>query len=228
MIDLIRKILKVFANNNLFEEGVELIGSWCFQLYKEHLGAKEFPLRTQDIDFLIPNPFRGNEHREFIEQIEALGFRCNFNKDGSVYFWNSEIKIEFISPEKGRGSDAAILVKKLGIKAIPLRFVNLLLENPITIVDNGLKIKVPNPVNFCLQKLIISTRRRKPEKIAKDIQQAICTSTIIDMKKLYTEYITLPVKWRKAIIKSLNGAKDTMPLYIKDIEKLFFTLQKTK
>ena len=57
MIKTIADILKAFANNNLFEEGVELIGSWCFQLYQRHLGAKSFPLRTQDIDFLIPNPF---------------------------------------------------------------------------------------------------------------------------------------------------------------------------
>lgn len=49
MITAIERILKVFADNNLFNEGVELIGSWCFQLYQRHLGAKSFPLRTQDI-----------------------------------------------------------------------------------------------------------------------------------------------------------------------------------
>lgn len=42
MIKVIADILKVFADNNLFEEGVELIGSWCFQLYQKHLGAKVF------------------------------------------------------------------------------------------------------------------------------------------------------------------------------------------
>ena len=50
MIKPVKRILKVFADNNLFNEGVELIGSWCFQLYQRHLGAKSFPLRTQDID----------------------------------------------------------------------------------------------------------------------------------------------------------------------------------
>jgi hypothetical protein len=52
----IQKILKVFAEHGLFDEGVELIGSWCFKLYEKHLGAKSFPLLTQDIDFLIPTP----------------------------------------------------------------------------------------------------------------------------------------------------------------------------
>ncbi len=74
MVDLIRRVLRVFADNHLFDEGVELIGSWCFQLYQKHLGAKEFPFRTQDIDFLIPNPFRGKEHAGFIRQLEGLGF----------------------------------------------------------------------------------------------------------------------------------------------------------
>ncbi|MBU4304379.1 MAG: nucleotidyltransferase domain-containing protein [Candidatus Omnitrophica bacterium] len=57
MVKLIESILKVFADNHLFDEGVELIGSWCFQLYQKHLDAKNFPLRTLDIDFLVPNPF---------------------------------------------------------------------------------------------------------------------------------------------------------------------------
>ena len=57
MIESVRKILKIFYENNLFEEGVELIGSWCFQLYVKHLGAEPFPLRTQDIDFFNPLSF---------------------------------------------------------------------------------------------------------------------------------------------------------------------------
>lgn len=78
MVERIERILKVFADNHLFDEGVELIGSWCFQLYQKHLGAKSFPLRTQDIDFLIPNPFYGREHTDFIQQLEDLGFNIDF------------------------------------------------------------------------------------------------------------------------------------------------------
>jgi hypothetical protein len=39
-------ILRVFHKHNLFQEGVELIGSWCFKFYQEYLGVKEYPLRT--------------------------------------------------------------------------------------------------------------------------------------------------------------------------------------
>ena len=126
MDKIILKILKVFADNNLFNEGIELIGSWSFQLYQKHLGAKSFPLRTQDIDFLIPNPYKGKEHANFIKQLEELGFKRDFSSNGSLYLWNAELKIEFITPQKGRGLDDSIRVRKLGFNAIPLRFVDLL------------------------------------------------------------------------------------------------------
>ena len=226
MVKLIECILKVFADNHLFNEGVELIGSWCFQLYQKHLGAKNFPLRTQDIDFLVPNPFHGKEHADFIQQLENLGFNRDFNRDGSLYLWNAELKIEFITPEKGAGVDGSIKIRKLGINAIPLRFVSLLLDNPITVVENGVKILLPNPVNFCLHKLIISSRRRKIDKSIKDLQQAICTSVIVNKQELLELFNSLSKKWKAAIIRMIEKSKDELPLLIAEIEKLEFTLQK--
>ena len=52
MINLVKNILSVFAKHGLFDEGVTLIGSWCFQLYQKHFYVAKFPLQTQDIDFL--------------------------------------------------------------------------------------------------------------------------------------------------------------------------------
>ena len=228
MIDLIFKILKVFYDNGLFHEGVELIGSWCFQLYVKHLGAKSFPLRTQDIDFLVPNPFKGKEHLDLIKQLEEIGFRTDFNSDGSLYLWNEELKIEFITPEIGRGVDKAIKINKLGLNAIPLRFVGFLLDKPISVVEGQLEIRLPNPANFCLHKLIIASCRRKIAKSLKDIQQAICVSTIVNFDELKSLYVTLPRKWRQAIIKILEKSHEEFPLLKSEIDKLIFTLQETK
>lgn len=222
---MIDKVLKVFADNKLFNEGIELIGSWCFQMYRKHLGAKSFPLRTQDIDFLIPNPFYGKEHHDFIKQLEELGFKHDFNSDGSLYLWSADLKIEFITPEKGRGADNAINIKKLGLKAMPLRFVALLLNNPIKIKEKGVNVLLPNPVNFCLHKFLIASRRRKIDKKVKDLQQAICTSVIVDSKKAYKLFQSLPKKWRQTIIKMLERSKKELPLYIKEIEELKVALQ---
>ena len=228
MVKLIERILKVFDDNRLFDEGVELIGSWCFQLYQKHLGAQSFPLRTQDIDFLIPNPFHGKEHADFINQLEGLGFNSDFNRNGSIYLWNAELKIEFITPEKGRGSDGAINIKKLGIDAIPLRFVGLLLDKPITVIEGGIKILVPNPANFCLHKLIIASRRRKIDKSIKDLQQAICTSVIVDAVRMRESFDYLPKKWRQAILRMLEKTRQELPLLNKEIDSLSLTLQNFK
>ena len=225
MVNLIEHILKVFADNHLFDEGVELIGSWCFQLYQKHLGAQSFPLRTQDIDFLIPNPFHGKEHTDFIEQLEKLGFSRDFKRDGSLYLWNAELKIEFITPEKGRGVDNSIKIKKLGVNAIPLRFVGLLLDSPITIAENGIKILVPNPANFCLHKLIIASRRRNIDKSIKDLQQAICTSVIVDKQEVCKLFNSLPKKWKQSIVRMLEKSKRELPLLVKEIGELTVTLQ---
>ncbi len=225
MVDLIGKIIKVFVDNNLFEEGVELIGSWCFKLYQKHLGVENFPLRTPDIDFLIPTPFHGKAHADFIEQLQALGFETDFKSDGSIYLWNAELKIEFITAEKGKGTDRAIKVNKLGINAIPLRHVGLLLDKPIIITDNGMKIRVPAPSRFCLHKLIIASRRRKPDKRLKDLQQAIYTSTIVDKKEMQELFRTLPKKWRQAVLRMLDEAKPEFPLMDTEMERLSITLQ---
>lgn len=225
MVKLIEQILKVFAANHLFDEGVALIGSWCFQLYQKHLGAKSFPLRTQDIDFLIPNPFHGKEHADFIEQLEGLGFSRDFKRNGSLYLWNAELKIEFITPEKGRGVDSAIKIKKLGVNAIPLRFVSLLLDSPITVTEDGLKILIPNPANFCLHKLIIASRRRKIDKSLKDLQQAICTSVIVRPEEMRKLFNSLPKKWKQSVLRMLEKSRQELPLLSDGIEALSVTLQ---
>jgi hypothetical protein len=225
VLNIVQKILKVFEQNNLFEEGVELIGRWSFLLYQKHLGVPEFPLRTQDIDFLIPYPFKGKTHEKFIDQLLDLGFQYEFRRSGTLYLYNAELMIEFITPEKGRGGESVIHVKPLGVKAIPLRFVHLLLDDPISITDHGIKILVPNPVNFCLHKLIISSRRRKIEKASKDFQQAIYTSMILDKKKVQVLFKTLPKPWQKAIINILEKNIGIMPLEAEHIEKLKLTLQ---
>lgn len=225
MLETITKVLKVFADNNLFNGGVELIGSWCFKIYQQRLGAKSFPLMTQDIDFLIPNPYHGKENKDFIRQLENLGFKCNFKRDGSLYLWNAELKIEFITPEKGRGVEGAIKIKKLGISAIPLRFVSLLLDKPITVKEDNIKILVPNPAHFCLHKLIIASRRRKIDKSLKDLQQAVCTSVIVDDEELQESFKSLPKKWKQAIIGILEKAEEKVPLLTEEINKLKVTLQ---
>jgi hypothetical protein len=135
------------------------------------------------------------------------------------------MKIEFISPEKGKGTEDAVKIKKLGIDAIPLRFVGMLLKEPITIREQDIEVLVPNSAAFCLHKLIVSSRRRKADKSIKDLQQAICTSVIVDSAEIKTLFDTLPKGWRSAILRVVDKAPGSLPLLREEIDTLKFTLQ---
>ncbi len=228
MVKLIGKILKVFANNDLFDEGAQLIGSWCFKLYQKHLGVDKFPLRTPDIDFLFPTPFRGKAHPNFLKELEDLGFEVDFKWDGSLYLWNSELKIEFMTTEKGRGTDKAIKIKNLGVNATALRYVSFLLEKPIIIVDDGIKVCLPAPSRFCLHKLIIASQRKTLDKSLKDLQQAIYTFKIVNKQEIQKLFQALPKKWGQSVLKMLKKAETEFPLLNEEIEKIIFTLQNIK
>ena len=225
MINLVRKIFKVFSDNGLFDEGVQLIGSWCFKLYQDHLGVPKYPLLTQDIDFLIPYPFHGRNHEDFINQLVELGFNCDHHSDGSLYLWSAEFKIEFLTPEKGRGVSRPVRIKELGFPVVALRFISLLLDNPIKIKEGNIQILVPNPANYCLHKLMIAGRRKNVSKGLKDLQQAIYTSVIVEEKALVKLFNSFPKKWKISILEALKKARNLLPLEQDKIEKLEFTLQ---
>ncbi|MBI3321823.1 MAG: hypothetical protein HYZ91_06115 [Candidatus Omnitrophica bacterium] len=226
MITLVRRILEVFERHKLWDEGVELIGSWCFYLYQRHLGVKPYPLKTQDIDFLLPYPYRGHAQVDLIHELEALGFRHDFRPDGSIYLWNAELRIEFMIPERGRGMDKAPAIKSLGVRAMPLRFVDLLLRHPISIDEGGVQVLLPDPAAFCLHKLLIAARRKRPESRLKDFEQALHVIPIIRPATLRRIYAELPKTWQRGVLQSLERAAHSVPLLKDDATRLADTLQK--
>lgn len=225
MLDSIWGILKVFDKHSLWDDGVELIGSWCFQLYQKHFGVKSYPFRTQDIDFLIPIPFLSKKNVNLIEELEKLGYKFSFHHDGNGYLWNSEIKIEFIAPQKGKGDEQFIIIKPLSIRAVPLRFVDMLLNEPVYVVEDGIRVKIPNPAAFCLHKIIISSRRKSADKTEKDMEQAIHTFKAADKKKIKQLFLKFPKTWQKTILQNLQSSKEYLPMVTAEIDDILFTLR---
>ncbi|MBI3333621.1 MAG: hypothetical protein HYZ93_05980 [Candidatus Omnitrophica bacterium] len=225
MTGILTKILRVFERHRLWEDGVELIGSWCFYLYQRHLGVKPYPFRTQDVDFLLPYPFRGTEKINLIQELEELGFRHDFRSDGSVYLRSAELQIDFIIPEHGRGRGSAPAISSLGLRPMPLRFVDILLEHPISVTESGMRISVPDPAAFCLHKLLIAPRRPLLEKRAKDFEQALHIVPILKKERLRGIYLDLPKAWRKRILQSLQQAAQYAPLLEEQSVSLAGTLQ---
>jgi len=178
--DLFQKILKVFAGLGLWADGVELIGSWSFLLYQRHLGVRPLPLRTQDVDFLLPWPYPSGRTVALSSALSELDFRSVTTATGAMYFAHPDLKIEFLVPERGKGGLDYRLVKSLGVRAVPLRFLDMLLKDSIMLNEGGVAVRVPKPFNYCLHKLIIAQRRKDADKREKDIQHAVYVLEILE------------------------------------------------
>lgn len=226
MIELVRRILAVFERHGLWDEGVELIGSWCFYLYQRHLGVKPYPFKTQDIDFLLPYPYRGDVRVDLVDEFKPLGFQHDFRPDGSIYLWNAELRIEFLIPERGRGRDKAVEVKPLAVKAMPMRFMDMLLRHPISVTEGDVRVSIPDPAAFCLHKLLIANRRRRTESRQKDLEQALHVAPIVKESVLKGVYQELPKTWQRAILQTLEKATQNTLLLRKEAWHLLDTLHR--
>lgn len=162
------EIIKIFSQHGI---KTILIGSYCIPFMKEGLGLNLPTIRTQDIDFLVTVPYQGKDVD--VESIlKTMGFSIGFNPDGSTYFSNGVFKVEFLTPEKGRGHDKAVSVKPLKIRATPLRYVQMLSEHPLKIEKDNYTYFVPNPWVLAYHKILVSRNRKTKAKKDKDLLQA--------------------------------------------------------
>ncbi|MCR4297056.1 MAG: nucleotidyltransferase domain-containing protein [Elusimicrobia bacterium] len=209
---LFLKLLTVFDELGLWKDGVELIGSWSFLLYQRHLGVRPLPLRTQDIDFLLPWPYPARSSVALSNALSKLGFHSASNADGSNYYIHPELKLEFLSPERGKGGLEARAIKPLGLRAVTLRFMDMLLKDSIYLEEGAVRVRVPKPLNFCLHKFIIAQRRVSSDKREKDIQQAVYVLAVLEPTAFKAGFEDLPPKWKKLAQKSFATAWDLFPL----------------
>ena len=113
-------------------------------------------------------------------------------------------KIEFLTPEKGRGSDKAVSIRPLKIRATPLRYLQMLSEQPLKMAKEDYVFFIPNPWTLAFHKILISQNRKAKDKKEKDLLQAAGLLRGIKkkpemLKKALSYLNTLPDKWKKYI-----------------------------
>ncbi len=194
------EIIKVFSQNGI---KMTLVGSYCLPVLKEEFGFNLPTIKTQDIDFLVRVPYKGKAV-DIESLLKPMGFSIAFNPDGSTYFTNGVFKIEFLTPEKGRGADKAVSVKPLNIKAMSLRYLQMLFDQQLNIEREGYTYIVPSPWVFAYHKILISEKRKSKDKKEKDILQVHAILREVfkrpDTAKKAVSYLeTLPPKWKKDI-----------------------------
>jgi hypothetical protein len=213
----VKELLSALANAGLWEAGAEVVGSWCFRIYQAHLGVSVYPLRTDDLDVLIPIPWRGRPV-DLSELLRGLGFNERITPDGSTVYHRPGIRVEFLSAARGRATEEAKPATGLGVRSQALRFMDLLLDNPLQIkLMAGVTVTVPSPSAFMLHKLLISSRRTKAHKRTKDAAHAIAVARYVltdaeQKDALAATWRELLPSWRSRVFKAIQCAIKLHPM----------------
>lgn len=203
--EILLRVLKRFQEAGVLKD-LMLIGSWCLQFYRYHFeNPDKLPaFRTLDVDFLIPHASKIKTDVNIPEILRREGFVPSFNRSNDIVKYDHrELRVEFLVPELGKGGRSKE-IKTLHVKAVALRYLNLLLDYPLLVQYEGLEVRVPEPAVFALHKLIVSSRRAKAEKRSKDLEAAVGILEFLwdkprEVEKIKSILSKIPQSWRKLI-----------------------------
>ena len=186
-----------------------LIGSWPVYFYRHYFKLASYrpSIRTRDMDFLVDlPPPRLAQPVDVPRELAAVDFVTGFRgEEGYMILQHPELLLEFLVPERGRGGNKAVDLPQLGVNAQPLRYLDMLVEETITIQQRGWQLRLPHPARFALHKLLVAGRRRDPAKADKDRNEAHKVLAALDAAGQGTTVAAclqrLPAKWCRAIAK---------------------------
>jgi hypothetical protein len=174
------------ADAGVFRLRGVLVGTVAYQAYPAMLGVR-LPatlVQTSDIDvaqFANVSAAMDDTTRpmpEILQQVDP-SFRPLPHIDPGravSYMTASGLRVDFLTPNRGRDSEAPRNLPALGTDAQPLRFLDFLISEPepaVLLHGTGVLVAVPAPQRFALYKLIVARRRREDSvKREKDLLQA--------------------------------------------------------
>jgi len=171
-----QKVLETLARHRVFSVGGILVGTHAFTVLSNALGmsASLATLRTADID-LVHDP----RIMVALDDAEARPIaRMEKETVGGVRLWavpgfdrrqpstsfkvhGTQLQLDFLTPQRTR-SDAPVELPTLGTAALPLKYLDYLVEEtaPGAVVGGaGVLVNVPDPSRFALHKLIVAELR---------------------------------------------------------------------
>lgn len=205
-VEVLRRLDKAGILKNLI-----LVGSWCIPFYQDYFKTVKYSssIRSRDIDFMVPGSIKVKAKVDLAELLKDLGFVIGFQgREGYIRLEHPDLAIEFLVPEKGRGSNKPFPLKELSINAQPLRYLSLLTQRVINTEVEGVKISLPHPAIFAFHKLIVARIRKSKDKEAKDKEEALkILRALIDKGELVTTKRFLNcmlLKWQAKVLASLK------------------------
>jgi hypothetical protein len=174
------------AESGVFRLRGVLVGTVAYQAYSAMLGVR-LPtalVQTSDVDvaqFADVSAATGDvtpPMPELLRQVDA-SFRPVPHLDPGravSYVAASGLRVDFLTPNRGKDTEEPRRLPAFGTDAQPLRFLDFVISDPepaVLLRGTGVLVSVPAPQRFALHKLIVARRRREEStKREKDLLQA--------------------------------------------------------
>lgn len=183
------RVLHHLAEAGVFRLGGVLVGTHAFQVLGNVLGVRweAAALRTEDIDIAW------DRNLEVVLPVEPTDAAAALRRadpsfhplpeldsrlpSTSYRVRGRDLRVDFLTPARPSSATAPVPIRRLGVAATPLPFLDFLVAEAIpavVVAASGVLVRVPTPARFAVHKLWTAGERSVAfqAKAAKDLRQA--------------------------------------------------------
>jgi hypothetical protein len=224
---ILLELFETFGRANLWEEGLALIGSWCFSVYNQVFEVDFYPIRTLDFDFGLRIPYSGQK-TDVDQMIRNLGFmpRIDRGYDKIDYELPGVGVVEvFIDAEKVSEAEKRVLRQQLNIRPAALSYLHFLVAHTVSAKIHGIhkNVTVPSLPAFFIHRLVTARfgeYRRGPYHdaaiIRKDLKQAaLVAKKIVFDRNLKAQAAALMRELDEEMREKMHQGADGATEYVK-------------
>lgn len=224
-VQKIGDIVEQLARAGVFRLRGVLVGTVAYQTYMAMLGVRfSSPLlQTADIDiaqFADVSVAMKDSTRPVLDVLKEVDrtFRdipsATDGRRSTSYRGEDGIRVDFLTPARGKNIDAPLTLPALKTEAQPVPFLDYLIYDPepaVVLHNSGIYVQVPAPQRYAVHKLIVS--RRRPEGSAKrdkDARQAevlieaLAIKRPFELKSAWKEAYKRGPSWRRALVEGIG------------------------
>jgi hypothetical protein len=218
----VARVLRLLADANVFRLGGVLVGTQAFRSYANILGVRfeEGALRTEDVDVAqdpaiavaVAEDSAPTNVEKALREADPRFFAVPGLDPGkpstSFKVRGRDLRVDFLTPLRGRPSTEPVPLPLLRVAATPLRFLGYLIRDSLQAVvlgARGVLVNVPQPGRFALHKLWTAGRRPVSEqaKARKDLRQAEALIEVL----LGDRADDLNLAWQAAVQEDARAAE---------------------
>jgi hypothetical protein len=220
----IGELVAALADAGVFRLRGILIGTVAYQTYAAMLGARlpATMVQTGDVDvaqFTEVSAAIADRTPPMIDVLRRAdeSFRPvpHIDRQRVVsYVAASGLRVDFLTPNRGRDTEQPRTLPALGTDAQPLRFLDFLIREPeraVLLHGAGVLVSVPAPQRYALHKLIVTRRRREGDaKRNKDLAQAAALLHILvrrrphELRAAWAEAFARGRTWQRLLGEGLG------------------------